>query len=150
MEIILFLNKFNFLTIMTKFYKCNVCGNIITKLHDSGITPSCCSRTMTELVPNEKTGSEETHMPCVCRIDCSTIKVVIGRIPHPMDDNHRIRFIYLETNKGGQIQYLKPSSPPEALFFTTDIPISIYAFCNIHGLWKASIPNHNTVINKYY
>lgn len=124
---------------MTKFLKCHVCGNIIIKIHDSGITPSCCNRPMTELQQSSGSGNPDAHIPVVTCLDDSTIKVTIGRTLHPMTDEHRIRFIYIETNKGGQIHYLKSESPPEAVFFTNDTPIAVYAYCNIHGLWKADI-----------
>lgn len=128
---------------MIKFFKCLTCGNIITKVHDSNITPSCCNRTMCELEPNTGSGNQDAHIPSVSRLDCSTIKVVIGRVPHPMVENHHIRFIFLETNNGGQIRYLKPELPPEAIFFTTDTPIAVYAYCNMHGLWKMEIPDYD-------
>ena len=34
-----------------KFYKCNTCGNVITKLVDSGVPVVCCGEKMQELVP---------------------------------------------------------------------------------------------------
>lgn len=126
---------------MTKFYKCRVCGNIIIKIHDSGITPFCCNRTMTELLPTSDAGNPDAHLPVVSRIDCSKLKVVIGHVPHPMAEEHHIQFIYLETNTGGQLRYLESGSAPEAVFFTTDTPIAVYAYCNMHGLWKIDIPS---------
>lgn len=125
----------------TKFYRCNVCGNIIAKIYDSNITPYCCNRPMTELkAQSPEDEHAEHHLPCVSRIDCSTIKVVIGRAPHPMTIEHHIVFIALETSSGLQIKHLRPYCQPEAIFFTTDTPIAVYAYCNVHGLWKSKVP----------
>lgn len=124
----------------TRFYKCNVCGNVIVKVCDSNITPSCCGRYVTNLEANTaENGKLEYHLPCVKRIDCNTIKVVIGRMEHPMTEQHYIRFIYLETEHGGQIRYLSPGNTPEAVFVTTEKPIAVYAYCNMHGLWKTIV-----------
>lgn len=128
-----------------KFYKCNVCGNIITKIYDSNITPHCCNRPMTELIPSlHEAENNEHHLPCVSRIDCSTIKVVVGRAPHPMTHEHHITFIALETKSGFQIKHLHPYCQPEAIFFTTDTPVAVYSYCNIHGLWKTDVPREVT------
>ena len=34
-----------------KFYKCEHCGNIITKIEDKGVPVMCCGQKMTEIVP---------------------------------------------------------------------------------------------------
>lgn len=124
----------------TKILKCRVCGNVIVKVVDSNITPSCCNRNMIELVPNTTEAKEEFHMPSVSRIDCSTIKVVIGKEPHPMTPEHHINFILLETKSGIQIRHLTPNCEPEAIFFTTETPVAVYSYCNLHGLWKIDMP----------
>ena len=48
-----------------KFYKCNTCGNIITKLNDSGVPVVCCGEKMEELVPGATDGAFEKHVPSV-------------------------------------------------------------------------------------
>ena len=73
----------------TKFYVCPVCGNVIVKLVDSGVTPSCCGQTMKELVPNTTDGKVEAHVPVFERTSPGTIMVSIGSTPHPMTREHR-------------------------------------------------------------
>lgn len=34
-----------------KFYICAHCGNIIAKVHDSGVPVMCCGQKMTEIIP---------------------------------------------------------------------------------------------------
>ena len=46
--------------------------------------------------------------------------------------------IYLETDKGGARKALKPGDAPEACFaLCNETPVAVYAYCNLHGLWKA-------------
>lgn len=121
-----------------KFYLCKVCGNVVLKVVDSGVTPFCCGQEMTELVPKTTDIAAEKHAPVVTMMDKTTIKVEIGSVLHPMTQEHHICFIFLETICGVQIKWLKPEESPVA-FFTCgkDEFVSAYAFCNIHGLWKS-------------
>ena len=48
-----------------KFYRCEHCGNIIIKLHDSGVPVVCCGQPMTEMVPGTVDASLEKHVPVV-------------------------------------------------------------------------------------
>lgn len=123
----------------TKFFKCNVCGNVVVRLVDSGVVPFCCGDEMTELKPGSSDGKFEYHLPVIEQIDDCTVKVRIGAEPHPMTEQHYISFIYLETENGGQIQYLKPGSRPEAVFKCKGKILTVYAFCNLHELWKTDV-----------
>ena len=124
----------------TKFFLCTTCGNVVVKVLDSGVTPFCCGAEMKELIPGVTDGAAEKHVPVVERVDSCTIRVKVGELPHPMTDKHSIRFVYLETEHGGQIQYLKPDMPAEALFCgCKDKPVAVYEYCNLHGLWYTDI-----------
>lgn len=64
----------------------------------------------------------------------------IGSIPHPMTDEHYISWVYLETVNGGQRKILKPLDAPSVSFkLINDTPLKVFAYCNIHGLWKKDI-----------
>ena len=125
----------------TKFYHCQVCGNVIIKLVDSGQVPTCCGKPMEELVPNSTEGKVEFHLPMVVHYDRCSLKICVGKQPHPMTPEHNIRFIYIETATGGHIIQLRPGHPAEVTISTTECPKAIYAYCNLHGLWKTVIPN---------
>jgi superoxide reductase len=58
-----------------------------------------------------------------------------------MLEEHYIEFIILETENGFQKKDLKPGEAPEAVFVTADgeKPVAAYAYCNLHGLWKADL-----------
>ncbi len=77
----------------------------------------------------------EKHVPDVA-IDGDKVTVKVGSVEHPMLDAHYITFIYLETEKGGQIKYLKPGEEPKAEFLLNgEKPVAAFEFCNLHGLW---------------
>lgn len=120
-----------------RFYLCKQCGNVIVKLVDSGVTPVCCSESMVELKANENDGAREKHLPVYTTAADGTLTVTVGSALHPMLPEHWIEFIYVQTEKGGQISYLKPGCEPTAKFLLTpgDKVTAIYAYCNIHGLW---------------
>ncbi len=122
----------------TKFFKCAVCGNVIVKFVDSGIIPECCGEEMVELQPDTTDGKVEYHIPVVERMEDSTLKIMVGAEPHPMTEKHHIVFIYAETENGGQIHYLDPTKPAQTVICDcTDKIVAVYAYCNLHGLWKA-------------
>jgi superoxide reductase len=122
-----------------KFFICEKCGNIIGMIEPSGVPVVCCGQKMTKLEAGVVEASREKHIPVV-EIDGNTVKVTVGSVEHPMTAEHYISWIYLETDCGGQRKALKPDSKPEAIFALADEkPIAVYAYCNLHGLWKAEI-----------
>lgn len=122
----------------TKFYRCNHCGNVIQKVVDKRVPVVCCGEKMTELIPGTVDASVEKHLPVVTWLDEKTIKVEVGSVAHPMLEEHHISFIYVETEKGGQL--VKLTDKPEAVFCTcADKPVAVYEYCNLHGLWKTEL-----------
>lgn len=123
------------------FYRCKSCGNFVTFLGEkTACTPKCCGEPMTELVPNTSDGAHEKHVPVVT-VEGSSVKVAVGSTAHPMLDAHYIEFIVLETANGFQKRDLKPGDAPEAVFALApgEKAVAAYAYCNLHGLWKADI-----------
>ena len=123
-----------------KFYICRLCGNIIGIVHHGGGPLSCCGQPMEDLVPNITDAAQEKHVP-VITVEGSRVIVKVGSMAHPMLAEHFIGWIYLATKKGGQRKALVPGEVPEAAFVLTedDAPVAAYAYCNLHGLWKAEI-----------
>jgi superoxide reductase len=120
-----------------KFYICKTCGNIITKVKDSSVPVVCCGKVMEELVAGSVDASKEKHVP-VYNLDNNKVFVMVGEAEHPMTEEHYIEWIAIETNAGTQIKYLAPGEKPAASFNigSQDNLISVYAYCNLHGLWK--------------
>lgn len=119
-----------------KFYKCPICGNIITKVKDSAVPVFCCGKPMEELVAGSVEASAEKHIP-VYTTDSNKVFVMVGEAEHPMQPEHFIEWIAIETTAGSQIKYLHPGEKPAAGFCMgrDDALIAVYAYCNLHGLW---------------
>lgn len=123
-----------------RFYFCELCGNFMIAAIASGVIPYCCGDEMTLMKANTTDGAKEKHVPVVQWTSSHSIKVCIGAEPHPMTTQHNIRFICLETSDGGIIRYLNTDEAPEVCIRFNGKPIAVYAYCNIHGLWRADVP----------
>lgn len=123
-----------------KFFKCNVCGNMVEMIHHSGVTPVCCGEPMLQLIPNTVDAAVEKHVPVV-EIDGTKVSVKIGSVEHPMLPEHHIEWIVLHTENGVQRKNLTPNEKPEAVFYIgeNDRVIEVFEYCNLHGLWKKEI-----------
>ena len=121
-----------------KFYICGHCGNIITKVKDAGVPVMCCGQKMTELVPGSTDAAQEKHVP-VYVVEGNTVKVTVGSVEHPMQPEHYIEWVTLQTKQGSQRKALQPGQKPEVLFALSegDEVEAVYAYCNLHSLWKA-------------
>lgn len=121
-----------------KFFVCETCGNFVGMIKDSGVPMMCCGKKMKELVPGTSDGAFEKHVP-VYTVEGNKVTVSVGAIEHPMIDVHYIEWIAIETEKGAQRKVLKPGDQPVLEFALTDDDalIGVYAYCNLHGLWKA-------------
>ena len=67
------------------------------------------------------------------------VTVKIGTAEHPSLEAHYIEWILLQTDTGMQMKWLKPGMKPEAIFKTTEKIVAAYEYCNLHGLWMASV-----------
>lgn len=121
-----------------KFYVCKHCGNIIAYASDKKCDVVCCGEKMSELVPNTTDAAQEKHVP-VISVDGNIVTVTVGSVAHPMTEEHHIAWIALETKSDNQRKELDVTGAPEAKFALVegDEPVAAYAFCNLHGLWKA-------------
>lgn len=120
-----------------KFYICKHCGNIYAAVKESGVPIICCGAKMEEIIPNSVVASIEKHVP-VYTVEGNIVKVQVGRVLHPMIDVHYIEWIFIQTKQGNQRKVLKPGDEPIACFALCegDAVETVYAYCNIHGLWK--------------
>ncbi|MCR5292085.1 MAG: desulfoferrodoxin [Eubacterium sp.] len=121
-----------------KFFVCEKCGNLVEMIKESGAPMSCCGQNMTELIAGTSDGAAEKHVP-VYTVDGNKVTVTVGSVEHPMLEAHYIEWIVVETAKGAQRKNLNPGDKPVAEFELTDDDsvVAVYAYCNLHGLWKA-------------
>lgn len=123
-----------------QIFRCRRCGNVIVHLCDSGAPVVCCGANMELLVPTSFDTFAEKHVPVVKR-EGDKVIVKVGRIAHPMVVDHCIEWILLRQKGGFQLRWLLPDDAPRCEFKVCDAnaPLTIYAFCNLHGLWMASL-----------
>ena len=121
-----------------KFYICSHCGNIIAKVKDVGVPVMCCGQKMTEIIPGTTEASQEKHIP-VYQVEGNTVTVRVGAVDHPMTAEHLIEWVSLQTKQGNQRKILAPGQEPVVRFALCegDEVEAVYAYCNLHGLWKA-------------
>lgn len=121
------------------FLLCEKCKNLVGVIHNGGVPIWCCNQEMKELIPNTADAAGEKHLPVV-RVDGDTVKIYVGSDMHPMGEDHYIQWVYLLTDKGGHRKIFVPGDKPELLFNVAgEKPLAAYAYCNLHGLWKAEI-----------
>lgn len=121
-----------------RFFICEHCGNIIAMVRDSGVPVVCCGEKMKEIIPGTTDAAVEKHVP-VYTVEGNTVHVTVGAVEHPMQPEHYIEWISLQTRQGNQRKALKPGDAPKACFAICegDEVEAVYAYCNLHSLWKA-------------
>ncbi len=121
-----------------KFYICEHCGNIIEMVKDAGVPVMCCGQKMKELIPGTTDAAAEKHVPAY-EVKDHVVTVSVGSVEHPMVSGHYIEWVALQTKQGNQKKALKPGDRPEVRFAVCegDEVEAVYAYCNLHGLWKA-------------
>ena len=122
-----------------KFYICPHCGNIVEMVHDAGVAPACCGQKMDALIPGSVEASSEKHIPVV-HVGENIVEVNVGSVDHPMVDVHWIEWVQLVTDKGSYRKHLDPGQAPNVRFLLDhEKALEVYAYCNLHGLWKAEL-----------
>lgn len=120
-------------------YYCKHCKRICyTYPKDSTLV--CCGDEMTLLQPKTMDTGNEKHLPVVKRMEGNLISVEIGSVPHPMLEEHFIQWVFIEQGDKYQIKTFKPGEEPKALFYVDEnLPVKVFEFCNLHGLWMTEI-----------
>ncbi|MGN1014937.1 MAG: desulfoferrodoxin family protein [Butyricicoccus sp.] len=121
-----------------KFYICEHCGNMIAMVKDTGVPVMCCGQKMTEIIPGTTDAAAEKHVPAY-EVKDNKVLVTVGSVEHPMQPEHYIEWVSLQTKFGNQRKALKPGDAPKVCFALCegDEVEAVYAYCNLHSLWKA-------------
>ena len=120
----------------TRFYICRTCGNIVGLIHGTGVPIKCCGSVMEQLEPTTANEGGEKHSPAV-NVNGDRVSVQVGSTAHPMENDHSINWVYMQTDRGGQRKCLCPGDKPEVEFcLCNEKPVAVYAYCDKHGLWK--------------
>ena len=116
-------------------YKCELCGNIVEVIHASSGQLVCCGQPMVLLTENTTDAATEKHVPVIEKVD-GGVKVIVGSVAHPMENDHYIEWIELVVDGKAYRQFLKPGQAPEAVFKVEGSDITAREYCNLHGHWK--------------
>ena len=103
-----------------------------------GVPVICCGEPMSEIVPGTTDAAVEKHVP-VWTVENGIVHVKVGSVEHPMLPEHYIEWVSLHTKQGNQRKELHPGEKPEVCFALCegDAVEAVYAYCNLHSLWKA-------------
>lgn len=116
-------------------YKCSLCGNIVEVLTGGDGELICCGQPMEKLQAKSADQGKEKHVPVIEKVN-GGIKVTIGSVPHPMEDEHYIEWIEVVTDGKAYRQFLQPGQAPEAIFNISAASVTAREHCNKHGLWE--------------
>jgi len=119
-----------------QIYRCEKCGNMVEVIGAGAGTLVCCGQNMTLLAENTTDAATEKHVPVVEPAD-GGIRVKVGSVPHPMQEDHWIEWIELIADGRSYRQFLQPGQAPEAFFSIQASQYTVREHCNLHGLWKA-------------
>ena len=117
-------------------YKCDLCGNIVEILNGGGSNLVCCGQDMDLMTENTTDAAVEKHVPALEK-KADGWQVNVGSVDHPMTDAHFIEWIELIDNGTVYREFLAPGDKPAAFFPVQADEVTVRAYCNLHGLWKA-------------
>jgi len=124
------------MTEQKQVYKCNVCGNVVEVLHAGAGELVCCGQPMQLMQENTVDAATEKHIPVVEKTE-KGVKVNVGSVPHPMEEEHYIEWIEVIVDGRSYRKFLSPGDAPEAEFEVSGDNIVAREYCNLHGLWKS-------------
>ena len=115
-----------------RIYQCEQCKKVIVSKDELRLDG------WVELIANTTDAAQEKHVP-VYEVRCGKARVSVGSVGHPMSAEHLIEWVLITTNQGYQVKYLTADGAPEVAFSLSagEKIESVYAYCNLHGLWKA-------------
>ena len=128
--------EYDEMTELRQVYKCNICGNIVEVLYAGVGQLVCCGQPMELLEEKTEDVGQEKHVPVIERTETG-VKVRVGSIPHPMEEEHYIEWVELIADGRVHRQFLAPGDAPEAEFEIKAEKYEAREYCNLHGLWRS-------------
>lgn len=120
-----------------RFYRCNICGNVIGLIHGNSENIRCCGQEMELLEANTTDAAVEKHVPVYEKVE-DEIVVRVGENEHPMEKDHYIMWIAeVSENRTTRVR-LFPEQATETRF-PYEKGATLFAYCNKHGLWKTEV-----------
>lgn len=115
-------------------YRCEICGNMVKVVSVGRGTLVCCGQSMKLLDERSRDSGKEKHIPVIERTP-QGIRVVVGGIPHPMEERHFIEWIEVRSGSLCSVRSFKPGEKPEAEFSLSEPVVNARIYCTVHGLW---------------
>lgn len=119
------------------FYHCEICDNVVELIKDGGGELVCCGQAMNKLEANTVEAAYEKHIPVVNQKG-DQLEVVVSTDAHPMTEAHLIEWVAVVTEDAVERIALSANDEPKVVACNKDA-LEVYAYCNLHGLWKADI-----------
>ena len=121
---------------LREIYKCELCDNVVEVQQGGEGVLVCCGEDMTGLEAKTEDEGLEKHVPVMEKTETG-ILVKVGDVPHPMEDNHYIKFIEVLTENQVLKAELEPGQKPQAEFkVSEDEVLAAREYCTVHDLWK--------------
>ena len=120
-----------------QFFRCSICGNFVETIKNGGGQLVCFGKPMEKIQANTTDAAVEKHVPVAERKD-GALYIKVGSVEHPMTEAHYIEWIAVVYANGIHRVILSPGDKPEITVCDRE-KADIYAYCNLHGLWKTTI-----------
>lgn len=131
-------------------YQCKKTGTAIELIKSEGIQPltnnpkdnttiSYHGNTLDFVAVNTSDGAAEKHMP-IAEFDGNDLVVKVGDVMHPMTSEHLIEWVtILYDNFMQRGEFTSEESPQITFHVGKAASVDVYAYCNLHGLWKTTV-----------
>lgn len=126
------------MTKLREIYYCPICGNVIEIFNEGASALVCCNQKMQKLEAKSEDSTLEKHVPFVEETENGVLVKVGQNQAHPMNEDHHIKFIEVQTKDMIFKAELNADGAPQAEFPVkkTDI-VKVREWCNLHGLWES-------------
>jgi len=126
------------MTKLREIYYCPICGNVIEVFNEGASALVCCNQKMQKLEAKSEDSTLEKHVPFVEETENGVLVKVGQNQAHPMNEDHHIKFIEIQTKDMVLKVELSADDAPQAEFPVkkSDI-VKVREWCNLHGLWEA-------------
>lgn len=122
-----------------RIYKCDSCKVLVEVVHP--MEAELNVEGLREVKAGVVDAALEKHVPVAEVVDGKLV-VKVGSVAHPMTEEHYITTIWVEFEDGSvEKSGLVPANAPETTFDLKGRTgkVTVYEYCNLHGLWKAEI-----------
>ena len=99
------------MTQLRDLYRCEVCGHVVEITNEGQPSLVCCNQPMVKLIAKTEDEGLEKHVPVVEETE-NGVKVKVGSIEHPMEENHYIEWIEIITPDRVLRKFLNPGEKP--------------------------------------